>query len=48
MGPLITDDHKNKVIDYIQQGEDSGAKILLDGREHEVTNKPGFFLGPTL
>ena len=48
MGPLITNDHKNKVIDYIQQGADSGAKILLDGREHEVTDKPGFFLGPTL
>ena len=48
MGPLITNDHKNKVIDYIQQGIDSGAKILLDGREHEMTNKPGFFLGPTL
>ena len=48
MGPLITDDHKNKVIDYIQQGEDAGATILLDGRDHEVTSKPGFFLGPTL
>ena len=42
MGPLITNDHKNKVIDYIQQGIDSGAKILLDGREHEMTNKLGF------
>ena len=48
MGPLITDDHKNKVIDYIQQGEDAGATVLLDGRDHEVTSKPGFFLGPTL
>jgi malonate-semialdehyde dehydrogenase (acetylating)/methylmalonate-semialdehyde dehydrogenase len=48
MGPLITNEHKNKVIDYIQQGIESGATILLDGREHDVTNKPGFFLGPTL
>ena len=43
MGPLITDDHKNKVIDYIQQGKDAGATILLDGHDHEVTSKPGFF-----
>ncbi len=48
MGPLITDDHKNKVMDYIQQGIDAGATVLLDGRDHEITSKQGFFLGPTL
>ena len=42
MGPLITDDHKSKVIDYIQQGEDAGATVLLDGRDHEVTTNPDF------
>ena len=48
MGPLITADHKNKVMDYIQQGVDSGATILLDGRDHEITQQAGFFVGPTL
>ena len=49
MGPLITAEHKEKVMDYIQQGQDSGADLLLDGRDHPVTlESKGFFLGPTL
>ncbi len=49
MGPLITAEHKSKVMDYIQQGQDSGADLLLDGREHPITSQDkGFFLGPTL
>ncbi|MEO1930262.1 MAG: CoA-acylating methylmalonate-semialdehyde dehydrogenase, partial [Gammaproteobacteria bacterium] len=49
MGPLITADHKDKVIDYIDQGVESGATLLLDGRQHPMTsNSEGFFLGPTL
>jgi len=49
MGPLITAEHKSKVMDYIQQGQDSGADLLLDGREHPITfQDKGFFLGPTL
>ena len=49
MGPLITTEHKGKVIDYIDQGVESGATLLLDGRQHPMTsNSEGFFLGPTL
>jgi len=49
MGPLITAEHKSKVIDYIEQGVESGATLLLDGRQHPMTlNDEGFFLGPTL
>ena len=49
MGPLITAEHKSKVIDYIDQGAQSGATLLLDGRQHPMTtNSEGFFLGPTL
>jgi malonate-semialdehyde dehydrogenase (acetylating)/methylmalonate-semialdehyde dehydrogenase len=37
------------VIDYIDQGVESGATLLLDGRQHPMTsNSEGFFLGPTL
>ena len=39
MGPLITAEHKSKVMDYIQQGQDSGADLLLDGREHAITSQ---------
>ena len=49
MGPLITAEHKDKVINYIDQGVESGATLLLDGREHPMTSSDeGFFLGPTL
>ncbi|GIT36189.1 MAG: hypothetical protein Ct9H300mP6_00570 [Gammaproteobacteria bacterium] len=39
MGPLITAEHKAKVMDYIQQGQDSGADLLLDGRQHRSLPK---------
>ena len=49
MGPLITAEHKDKVINYIDQGVESGATLLLDGRDHPMTSSnEGFFLGPTL
>ena len=49
MGPLITAEHKAKVMDYIQQGQDADADLLLDGRDHPITSESkGFFLGPTL
>jgi malonate-semialdehyde dehydrogenase (acetylating)/methylmalonate-semialdehyde dehydrogenase len=49
MGPLITKEHKKKVMDYIESGESSGAELVIDGREHPITNEgAGFFLGPSL
>ncbi len=48
MGPLITAEHRDKVRSYIDLGEEEGAEILVDGRAHEITKSPGYFLGPTL
>ena len=48
MGPLITEEHCEKVRSYIDIGEEEGAKVVVDGRTHEITKAPGFFLGPTL
>ncbi len=48
MGPLITAEHRDKVKSYIDIGEDEGAKLLVDGRNHEICNSTGYFLGPTL
>jgi len=48
MGPLITEEHCEKVRSYIDIGEEEGAKVVVDGRTHEITNSPGYFLGPTL
>jgi malonate-semialdehyde dehydrogenase (acetylating)/methylmalonate-semialdehyde dehydrogenase len=47
MGPLITAAHRDKVRSYVDQGEQSGATLVVDGREADVP-KEGFFLGMTL
>ncbi|HEX3335475.1 MAG TPA: CoA-acylating methylmalonate-semialdehyde dehydrogenase [Jatrophihabitans sp.] len=47
MGPLITGEHRDKVLGYIAAGAESGATVVVDGREAEVPDQ-GFFLGTTL
>ncbi len=49
MGPLISQEHKAKVIDYINIGEQEGAKLILDGRDCNIQGyDKGFFVGPTI
>jgi len=48
MGPLITAEHRDKVRSYIDLGEEEGAKLVVDGRQHKITKSSGYFLGPTL
>jgi malonate-semialdehyde dehydrogenase (acetylating) / methylmalonate-semialdehyde dehydrogenase len=49
MGPLVTAVHKAKVEGYIAAGVESGAKLVVDGRGHEVAgHENGFFIGGTL
>jgi len=48
MGPLITAEHRDKVRSYIDLGEEEGARLVVDGRQHEICQSPGYFLGPTL
>ena len=53
MGPLVTQQHYQKVKGYIDQGMAEGAELLVDGRELSVIGadgrpSQGYFLGPTL
>ena len=49
MGPLITAEHKGKVVAYLESGVSEGASLLIDGREKEITgNSSGYFLGASL
>ena len=49
MGPLITAEHRAKVMDYVEDGIRAGAKLVVDGRGLRVPgNEGGFFLGPCL
>ena len=47
MGPLITEQHRDRVAGYIGAGSSDGATVVVDGREADVP-KEGFFLGATL
>jgi len=47
MGPLISEAHRDKVATYISEGEDDGARVIVDGRKAHVPEE-GFFLGTTL
>ena len=47
MGPLITEAHRDKVAGYVGAGADSGATVVVDGRDARFDND-GYFLGVTL
>ena len=46
MGPLISAEHRDRVAAYIGAGEEAGAEVVVDGREHAA--RAGFFLGCSL
>ncbi len=46
MGPLITGEHRDKVLGFVNKGISEKAKVVLDGRDSGI--KEGFFLGATL
>jgi malonate-semialdehyde dehydrogenase (acetylating)/methylmalonate-semialdehyde dehydrogenase len=49
MGPLITSAHRDKVKGYVDEGVQSGAELVVDGRGLQVANQEnGFFLGGCL
>ena len=49
MGPLITKQHREKVLGYIEKGLAEGAKLVLDGRGFKDPRHPdGYFLGPSI
>jgi malonate-semialdehyde dehydrogenase (acetylating)/methylmalonate-semialdehyde dehydrogenase len=48
MGPLVSQQHRTRVRDYLEIGSREGANLVLDGRAHPSAERPGFFLGPSL
>lgn len=49
MGPLISENHMNKVLSYIEIGKSEGAKLICGG--HRITTeqlKDGYFVEPTI
>jgi malonate-semialdehyde dehydrogenase (acetylating) / methylmalonate-semialdehyde dehydrogenase len=49
MGPVISAQHRDKIVGYIDSGVAEGAKLVTDGRGIRVAgHEKGFFVGPTL
>ncbi|MBM7832706.1 malonate-semialdehyde dehydrogenase (acetylating)/methylmalonate-semialdehyde dehydrogenase [Agromyces cerinus] len=49
MGPLITREHRDKVVGYLDVASADGATVVVDGRETPIDgDDAGFWLGPTL
>jgi len=52
MGPLVTQQHRDKVAGYLDAGIAEGATLAVDGRDHPIGGgeeaADGFWLGPTL
>ncbi|MSX80287.1 MAG: CoA-acylating methylmalonate-semialdehyde dehydrogenase, partial [Actinobacteria bacterium] len=46
MGPLITGEHRDKVVGYLAGAAGEGATVVVDGREGVPTE--GFFVRPSL
>ena len=46
LGPVIREENKERMINYIEEGKKEGANILLDGREKMPED--GYFVGPTI
>jgi malonate-semialdehyde dehydrogenase (acetylating)/methylmalonate-semialdehyde dehydrogenase len=47
MGPVVTPQARERIVDYIGQGAAAGAQVTVDGRELEMDGG-GFWVGPTL
>jgi malonate-semialdehyde dehydrogenase (acetylating)/methylmalonate-semialdehyde dehydrogenase len=48
MGPLVTAEHRARVVGYIEKGVAEGARLVVDGRERMPADGGGYFLGPTV
>ncbi|HEU4384233.1 MAG TPA: CoA-acylating methylmalonate-semialdehyde dehydrogenase [Anaeromyxobacteraceae bacterium] len=49
MGPLVTGQHRDRVVGYIEEGVKAGARLVVDGRGLRVEGRDkGFFLGGSL
>jgi malonate-semialdehyde dehydrogenase (acetylating)/methylmalonate-semialdehyde dehydrogenase len=49
MGPVITQQHRDRVLRLVAAGEKEGAKVIADGRDVKVADAPrGFYLGATV
>ncbi|TYC89650.1 CoA-acylating methylmalonate-semialdehyde dehydrogenase [Novosphingobium sp. BW1] len=48
-GPVVTPEHKARIVQWIGTAVDEGSELVIDGRDFTLQgHEKGFFLGPTL
>jgi malonate-semialdehyde dehydrogenase (acetylating)/methylmalonate-semialdehyde dehydrogenase len=48
MGPIINSEAKKRILNYIEIGEQEGARLARDGRKDGCCESDGYFVGPTI
>jgi len=49
LGPVVTNEHRQSILKWIEKGIEEGAELILDGRNAKVPGyENGFYLGPTI
>lgn len=49
LGPVVSQEHKDSIVRWIDQGVKEGAELVLDGRDIVVPGyEGGYFVGPTI
>lgn len=49
LGPVVSQEHKDSIVRWIEQGVKEGAELVLDGRDVVVQGyEGGYFVGPTI
>jgi malonate-semialdehyde dehydrogenase (acetylating)/methylmalonate-semialdehyde dehydrogenase len=49
LGPVVTQKHRQSILNWIEKGIQEGAKLVLDGRNVKVAGfENGFYLGHTI
>ena len=49
MGPVVTKMHRDKIVGYIDKGEEQGASLVVDGRGFTLQGyENGYYVGGTL
>ena len=48
LGPLVSEDQRETVVDYIRKGSDEGAKLVTGGAEAPAGLERGYFVQPTV
>jgi len=48
VGPVISEQARDRILESIGRGVDEGARLLVDGRQAVGEHSEGYFIGPTV